>query len=225
MTRPSYPFWGLLALLALLVLPSCASDESPMDDATANATRTASGDSKAGTASTKVVLNPAVTQNGTATTHYSDVKSERNSASSATGQAGQFAFTLGLTMKTAEALAFAMEKDPVVGSIVLELETLQAAEIPDTARIDALRAQLGAELKRVTEEHTKATGGPGALASLQNLTVTNIHGNVTTGAEPDPVTEATAKAAGQIQGIVTANHGGRSKVEEAKAKAAAEDDG
>jgi hypothetical protein len=123
--------WRLVVSLGLAALASCGTPSALSEEAASGLNRVGTGPATGRTDSTE-------TGTAAAASYLGDVKSENIRASaqrqvtSTTSGHVQQGFTLGANVDAMRAI----QEDPLVKSLIEELAALQAAEEPNTARMD-----------------------------------------------------------------------------------------
>lgn len=178
--------------LALLTVPSCASpdDIRPIADAAA---RSGGGSTDSETGSKKIDLAAQVSQTGDQTADNRSLETQRNSSNTA----APTTYTIGtvVTGGSGAALKKAIDEDEIVKSIreqIVELaEAAKGAETQPTAEIAALRSELHARIRELTQIETARSSAPVTITGNTMIVISPS----AQGRDPGATDEGTAKLA------------------------------
>lgn len=178
--------YGFLLLLVIAFLGACASDGTPGGGIVApnpeDAIQTATGGSKSASTDKELGIQTGASKEGDVTQSSADVRNQEENQSTTSGHIQTLGFA-GIGNA-----ADMISKDPVMQSLLAEVNVLMQAEELDTERIDAVRAQMVAQSERLmASAATQSASFDGlktivAIFSMENQT----------GHEKTPLTDAAA---------------------------------
>lgn len=188
----------LISILMLAVFcAACATPRSGVREASDSASSVRAG-TKTSSDKDDWAISTAASYLGDATNVSPKIAVNRDATSGGSG-ALQQGFSMNGVINAEKALSDAIAKNPVIRSLVAEMES--DGVTPE--RLDAIRAALVAEMERVRVSIVKAGGD---LSRLTTLVVVNVMGDQVAGSDHQKTEQETAKATAEnIAAIVEAS--------------------